>query len=60
MCVQQSLIPLKLSLVRDPAAAAGQGCVLALLNPGPDVPPACLAQLHFSLKHGCLSLEAIQ
>jgi len=41
-------------------AAAGPANCLAVLNPRPDVPPACLAQLHFSLKHGALTLEAVQ
>ncbi|KAL4452260.1 hypothetical protein ABPG75_007922 [Micractinium tetrahymenae] len=37
----------------------GQSLALAVLNPRLDVPPACLQQLQFSLKHGGLTLEAM-
>lgn len=40
-------------------AAAAQSHTLAVLSPRPDVPPACLQQLQFSLKHGSLALEAM-
>lgn len=38
---------------------AAQSHTLAVLSPRPDVPPACLQQLQFSLKHGSLALEAM-
>lgn len=33
--------------------------MLGLLNPAPDIPPSCLAQLRFSVAHGSLALEGI-
>jgi hypothetical protein len=45
----------------DPTnAAVGQAHALAVLSPRPDVPPACLVQLIFSLKHGALTFEGMQ
>lgn len=54
--ILQRWLPLVLHI--HPAAQAN---ALAVLNPPADVPPACLGtQLLFSLKHGALTLEAVQ
>jgi hypothetical protein len=45
---------------RPAHAAVGQAQALAVLSPRLDVPPACLVQLIFSLKHGALTFEGMQ